>query len=86
MNLKLLFVIAALTFFGQIVFSFYYSVKIVDENTLINKNQNTYNILSTQHQLLEIDLASLNSIYTYEKLLQPKSDYIPITNFLDLTN
>lgn len=73
MKIKLLIVLAILLFCGQIAFSIYYSIKIVDENTKINDYQDHLTDINIQNQILENKLSQLNSLKTIKFLSQTAS-------------
>lgn len=83
MYLKILGVLAALTFVTQIGVSIYYSAKIVDQNFLVNKLESKYQQISLQNQQLENQLASLTSLQTVTKNPLVKS-LVPITDSVKL--
>lgn len=46
----------------QILFSFYYSGEIINQNNVLNENQTKYTFLKNENQLLQKELAILTSI------------------------
>lgn len=62
MSLKLLAILASISFCCQVGFSIFYSAKIIDENISINNLENKLNQLTIQNQQLEIKLSLLNSL------------------------
>jgi hypothetical protein len=83
MRLKFLFLTAIISFSCQIAFSIYYSLKIVDENILINKNQVIYSSILIQNQNLENSLSDIDSIQKILNISQNKT-LQPISNTIDL--
>ena len=83
MKLKFLAIITAIFFISQISFSIYYSIVIVDQNTLINSLQSKLSESQVEHQSLKYKLAQLNSI---ERISNDPSttNFLPITNTIDL--
>lgn len=62
MKIKLLAITASLSLFCRILFSIYFSIKIVDENSLVNRYQADISRLTIHHQLLENEHANLTSL------------------------
>lgn len=78
-----LLVICILTFVAQIVFSIYYSLTIVDQNTLLNSQLQQLTTLETNHRQLINTLASHNSLDTVFNY--PESEIlVPVTKSIDL--
>jgi len=81
MSLRFLVILTALSLLCQIIFGIYYSVAIVDQNTLINTRETDLDKLTIDHQQLEIRLSSLNSLtkvleYTRGRVYSPVSSSI----------
>lgn len=70
MKITLLIIFAIFLFCGQIAFSIYYSIIIVDENTKINQYQSTIQELNIKNQILQNTLANLNSLKRIKELSQ----------------
>jgi|GEM_PF-5316355 len=83
MKIRLLVIFASITFVLQIVFSIYYSIKIVDENTEINDYQKRLNESKNSHQKLQNQFSERNSL-KYIKTFQSNRTYIPINSSLNL--
>lgn len=84
MKIKVLVFTTALSFLFQILFSIYYSIKIVDENSQFNNHQKILQDISIQHQHLEIETAKLQSL---SSLVQSstKFSFLPVKSILDLS-
>lgn len=67
----------------QILFSFYYSGEIINQNNILNQNQNKYNSLKDQNQVLQTELAKNTSLYNLESQISSQS-FVPIQKFLDI--
>jgi hypothetical protein len=83
MRLKSLVIFAAFSLLCQVAFSVYYSVAIVDQNTLINARQSQLNDLTLNHQQLAIQLSTLNSLSNFLDLTKDKP-YVPVTSSINL--
>lgn len=83
MNLKLLIVLASISFCCQISFSIFYSTKIIDENTLINNLEKNLIDINIQNQQLETKLAQLNSLSNIVSQTIDKS-YLPINSSIQI--
>ena len=82
-NKKILgFIIFALL--TQILFSFYYSGEIINQNNILNKNQTKYNFLKESDQSLQKELALLTSINSIRSKTASQS-FVLIQKYLDLT-
>lgn len=62
MHLKILFAISLFTLLTRIVFSIYFSITIVDENSRVNLSQSQITELKIENQVLENEMAILNSL------------------------
>jgi hypothetical protein len=82
---KSFFLIIFSTIIFQIVFSFYYSSEIINQNNLINQNQATFKTLKLKNQDLEKKLAILSSLTTIEATTNQKN-YINLKETLNLQN
>jgi hypothetical protein len=69
----------------QVIFSFYYSSEIINQNNLINQNQNALQILKIKNQELEKKLATLSSLTIIESTVNSKN-YINLKETLNLQN
>lgn len=67
----------------QIIFSFYYSSEIINQNNFINQNQTTLQTLKFKNQNLEKKLAILSSLSTIEATTSQKN-YINLKETLNL--
>ena len=83
MRLKLLVILTAVSLFCQVGFGIYYSVAIVDQNTLINTLKSEQNQLTITNQQLEIQLSQLNSLSNFLEYTKNKP-YLPITSSINL--
>lgn len=83
MTLKLLVIFTSVSLLCQVVFGIYYSVAIVDQNTLINTQEFELRQLTIKNQQLEIRLSSLNSLSNYLDYTGNKA-YTPITSSINL--
>jgi hypothetical protein len=83
MRIKILFLLTVIIFSGQILFSVYYSLKIVDENSKVNTLQDEYNKLMIVNQNLENSLNDSDSIRNLLKITQNKP-FPAITKTIDL--
>lgn len=72
-----------LTLFIQIIFSFYYSGEIINQNNLLNNGQARYNFLKENNQSLQKKLATLTSISNIETQITSKS-FVLIQNSIDI--
>jgi len=84
MKLKLLALFCLISFVSQIGYSIYYSLKIVDENSLVNTLQQKLSKSQIDKQSLKYQFAKINSIQAVFN--QPQtSQLIPISSTIDLT-
>lgn len=83
MRLKPLAIFTAVSLLCQIVFSIYYSIAIVDQNSLINTHESLLNQLTINHQQLEIKLATLNSLSNFLDFTKDKT-FLPVTSSTNL--
>ena len=83
MKIKLFAILASLSFVFQIAFSIYYSIKIVDENTLINNYQKKLIETKAAHQELQNQFSDRNSLKNIKNFPTNRS-YIPINSTLNL--
>lgn len=82
---KSFFLLLFLLIISQVLFSFYYSSEIINQNNLINQNQNLLQSLKIENQELEKKSASLNSINQLYNLTNQK-DYINLKENLKIKN
>jgi hypothetical protein len=83
MPLKLLVIFTVASIVCQIIFSIYYSIAIVDQNTLINTRESNLEQLNIDNQQLEIKLSTLNSITNYLDITGNKA-YTPVSSSINL--
>ena len=69
----------------QVVFSFYYSSEIINQNKLINQNQINLQSFKIKNQELEEELATLSSLPRIEASASQKN-YINLKETLNLQN
>lgn len=69
----------------QVIFSFYYSSEIINQNNLVNQNQITLKSLKIENQELEKKLATLSSLQIIEATANQKK-YINLKETLNLQN
>lgn len=69
----------------QVIFSFYYSSEIINQNNLVNQNQITLKSLKIENQELEKKLATLSSLQIIEASANQKK-YINLKETLNLQN
>lgn len=69
----------------QVVFSFYYSSEIINQNNLINQNQVTLQSFKIKNQELEEKLAILSSLTKIEATASQKK-YINLKETINLQN
>ncbi|MFA6185144.1 MAG: hypothetical protein WCT51_02340 [Candidatus Shapirobacteria bacterium] len=69
----------------QVVFSFYYSSEIINQNNLINQNQVTLQSFKIENQELEEKLAILSSLTKIEATASQKK-YINLKETINLKN
>ena len=69
-------------FIGQIIFSIYYSITIVDNNSQYNQQQDQLQVLNTNNQHLQVEAAKLKSL---PELLRSAKLKIPIESTIDLS-
>jgi cell division protein FtsL len=82
---KPFFLIIFFLIITQVVFSFYYSSEIINQNSLINQNQITLQSSKIKNQKLEADLASLSSLTRIEATASQKN-YIDLKENLNIKN
>jgi hypothetical protein len=82
---KPFFLILFLLIIGQVLFSFYYSSEIINQNNLINKNQIYFQSLKIKNQELEKTLTSLTSLNYLQNLIDQKN-YINLKENFNLQN
>jgi hypothetical protein len=83
MSLKFLVIFTVISLFCQVVFGIYYSIAIVDQNTLVNSLKPKVNQLTIDNQQLEIQFSVQNSLSNFLKLTKDKP-HIPITSTIKL--
>lgn len=83
MKLKALLILGLLAFTCQIGYSIYFSIKIVDENTLINQLQSKLNQVEIDRQSIKIQLATINSLETINRYAASKT-LVPINSSVNL--
>lgn len=69
----------------QVIFSFYYSSEIINQNNLINKNQIILKKLEIENQDLEEKFASASSLKQIQNSISQKN-YINLKEKLNLQN
>jgi len=57
----------------QVIFSFFYSSEIINQNNLINQNQTNLQFIKIKNQELEKELATLSSLYRIEATASQKN-------------
>lgn len=67
----------------QILFSFYYSSEIINQNNYLNSNQTKLDLLQTNNQELENQLAKITSLNYLQSIIQSKN-LIPIKQEINL--
>lgn len=82
---KPFFIILFILIASQILFSFYYSSEIINQNNIINQNQTTLQSLKITNQELEKQLTSLTSLNQIQFLVDQKK-YINLKETLNLQN
>lgn len=83
-RLKILIILAAVTFIAQIGFSFYYASEIVGQNITFNLSSQQLNDLQSTNQALRQQLATITSMeYLHQHLDTGK--LIPITKMFKVT-
>ena len=82
---KSFFLILFVLITSQIIFSFYYSSEIINQNNLINKNQTIFQSLKTENQELAKKFTSLTSINQLQSIINQKN-YINLKESLNLQN
>ena len=82
MKIQILMVFATVCFVCQIIFSIYYSIAIVDQNGLYNRQQENLRTLSTNQQHLQIESAQLRSL---PSLLKTATFSSPINSTINLS-
>lgn len=76
---RILAVITVTFIVFQIIFSFYYSSEIINQNDLLQQNQKQLNLLNLQNSELEDKVASFSAISNLTQKINP-SFYFPITH------
>jgi len=69
----------------QILFSFYYSSEIINQNNLINQNQTSLQSLKIANQELKKQFTSLTSLSQIQTLIN-QQNYINLKENLNLQN
>jgi len=82
---KSFFIIVFLAIIIQVIFSFYYSSEIINQNNLIENNQVVLQSLKVENQELAKKFTSLTSIKQIETLVSQKN-YIDLKDSLNLQN
>jgi hypothetical protein len=82
---KPFFLILFLLITSQILFSFYYSSEIINQNNIINQNQINLQSLKITNQELEKQFTSLTSLNQIHLLIDQKN-YINLKETLNLQN
>ena len=82
---KPFFIILFILIASQILFSFYYSSEIINQNNIINQNQTTLQSLKITNQELEKQLTSLTPLNQIQFLVDQKN-YINLKETLNLQN
>lgn len=82
---KPFFLILFILIVSQVLFSFYYSSEIINQNNLIDKNQIVLQSLKIENQELVQKTTSLTSLNQIQILVDQKN-YINLKNNLNLQN
>lgn len=82
---KPFFLIIFLLIASQILFSFYYSSEIINQNNLINQNQSNLQSLKIENQELKKQFTSLTSLNQIQTLIN-QQNYINLKENLNLQN
>jgi len=82
---KSFFLILFVLVISQILFSFYYSSEIINQNNFINQNQEMLQSLKIQNQELEKELTNLVSLKQIEASASQRQ-YINFKKILNLQN
>lgn len=69
----------------QVIFSFYYSSEIINQNNLINQNQINFQSIKIKNQELEEKLATLSSLSRIEATASQKN-YKNLKETINLQN
>ena len=69
----------------QVIFSFFYSSEIINQNNLINQNQTILESLKIKNQELEKELATLSSLSRIEATASQKN-YKNLKEIINLQN
>lgn len=69
----------------QVIFSFFYSSEIINQNNLINQNQVNLQSIKIKNQELEKELATLSSLYRIEATASQKN-YKNLKETINLQN
>lgn len=67
----------------QILFSFYYSGEIINQNNVLNENQAKYNLLKSENQIFQKELALSTSIRNIKSQTASQS-FVLIQKYLDI--
>lgn len=73
MSKNISFSILAVIILIQVIFSFFYSSEIINQNNLLNTNQEAFNVLKKENQNLEIKLSQLSSLQNLNEQLKDKN-------------
>lgn len=68
---------------AQILFSFYYSSEIINQNNYLNSSQTKLDLLKTNNQELENQLTKITSLNYLQPIIQSKN-LIPIKQEINL--
>jgi cell division protein FtsB len=79
-------VIIVLTLITQIIFSFFYSSNIITQNSQLTENQKKYDDLKLEVELVEKQMADLNSIKTISQESSNSADLQFIKKTINLNN
>ncbi len=82
---KPFFLFLFLLIISQVLFSFFYSSEIINQNNLINKNQTVLETLEIENQDLEEKFASASSLRQIQNSISQKN-YINLKEKLNLQN
>jgi hypothetical protein len=87
MSNKSFFLFLFLIIVSQILFSFYYSSEIINQNNLINQNQIILEDLKIKNQKLKNETASLTSINSlYQIILDQNKPYLDLKENINFQN
>lgn len=87
MSNKYFFLFLFIIIISQILFSFYYSSEIINQNNLINQNQTILENLKIENQKLKNESSSLMSINNiYQIITNQNKNYFDLKENINLQN